>query len=94
MSDSTFLVVLVALPFVGSLAAALFRTNARNAEAWLAGAVALTALAIAAASDSCYAFAAGRAGRMLSAGRIRLLSRISGSFLIGGGLWLALSKAR
>ena len=48
MSDSTFLVVLVALPFVGSLAAALFRTNARNAEAWLAGAVALTALAIAA----------------------------------------------
>ncbi|WP_157014217.1 LysE family translocator [Mesorhizobium xinjiangense] len=53
-----------------------------------------TALAVAAMSDSVYAVAAGRAGRALSTRRIRLLARISGSFLIGGGLWLAFSRAR
>ena len=53
-----------------------------------------TALAFAAISDSAYAIVAGRAGHALSAGRIRLLSRISGSVLIGGGLWLALTRAR
>jgi hypothetical protein len=31
---------------------------------------------------------------MLTAGRIRLLSRLSGSFLIGGGVWLAFSRAK
>ncbi|CAM5382409.1 LysE family translocator [Mesorhizobium sp. UC22_110] len=54
----------------------------------------LTALAFAAVSDSCYALAAGRAGRLLSAHRIRLLSKISGGFLVGGGLWLAFSRAK
>jgi threonine/homoserine/homoserine lactone efflux protein len=53
-----------------------------------------TALAFGSLSDSAYAVTAGSAGRMLSAGRIRLLSRLSGSFLIGGGLWLAFSRAR
>lgn len=53
-----------------------------------------TALVLAAMSDSAYAVAAGRAGRILTAGRIRLLSRLSGSFLIGGGVWLAFSKAK
>lgn len=53
-----------------------------------------TALTFAAMSDSAYAIAAGRAGRMLTAGRIRLLSRLSGSFLIGGGFWLAFSRAK
>jgi threonine/homoserine/homoserine lactone efflux protein len=52
----------------------------------------LTAMLCAAVSDSSYALAAGRAGRFFSAGRIRLLSRVSGSFLVGGGLWLAFSK--
>jgi threonine/homoserine/homoserine lactone efflux protein len=52
----------------------------------------LTAMMFAAVSDSAYAVAAGRAGRALSAGRVRLLSRISGGFLIGGGLWLAFSR--
>lgn len=51
-----------------------------------------TALVFAAMSDSTYAMLAGRAGRVLSARRIRLLSRLSGSFLIGGGLWLAFSR--
>ena len=48
MSDDALLIALLALPFAGSIAAALFPANARNAEAWLAGAVALAALAIAA----------------------------------------------
>jgi homoserine/homoserine lactone efflux protein len=52
----------------------------------------LTAMLVAAVSDSAYALAAGRAGRALSAKRVRLLSRVSGGFLIGGGLWLAFSR--
>jgi homoserine/homoserine lactone efflux protein len=52
----------------------------------------LTAMLVAAISDSIYALAAGRAGRALSAKRVRLLSRLSGSFLIGGGVWLAFSR--
>ena len=43
---SGFLVLLVGLPFVGSLFAALLSSNARNAEAWLAGFVALGGLAV------------------------------------------------
>ena len=52
----------------------------------------LTAMGVAAVSDSVYALAAGRAGQALSAKRVRLLSRVSGGFLIGGGLWLAFSR--
>src|SRR5688572_2547868 len=48
MSDGILLIALLALPFVGSIVAALLPVNARNAEAWLAGAVALAALLIAA----------------------------------------------
>jgi threonine/homoserine/homoserine lactone efflux protein len=51
-----------------------------------------TAMLVAAVSDSFYAIASGRAGRALSAKRVRLLSRLSGGFLIGGGAWLALSR--
>jgi multicomponent K+:H+ antiporter subunit A len=40
------LTLLLALPFVGSVCAALLPANARNAEAWLAGAVALAGLAL------------------------------------------------
>ncbi len=52
----------------------------------------LTAMAVSAVSDSAYALASGRAGRALSARRARLLSRLSGGFLIGGGVWLAASR--
>lgn len=52
----------------------------------------LTAMLVAAISDSVYALAAGRAGRALSVSRVRLLSRVSGGFLIGGGVWLAFSR--
>jgi homoserine/homoserine lactone efflux protein len=52
----------------------------------------VTAMLFAAISDSAYALASSRAGKMLSARRVRLLSRLSGGFLIGGGAWLALSR--
>lgn len=42
--------------------------------------------------DSAYALFAGRAGSMLSVNRVRLVERLSGTALIGGGIWLALSK--
>jgi homoserine/homoserine lactone efflux protein len=49
-------------------------------------------MAVAAAGDSLYAFAASGAGAKLTKARVRLAERVSGTFLIGGGLWLALSR--
>src|SRR5690348_17618602 len=46
MSPETFLIAVVALPFLGSCLTLLFRVNARNSEAYLAGAIALVALVI------------------------------------------------
>jgi multicomponent K+:H+ antiporter subunit A len=46
MSDATLLITLLALPFIGSVAAAFLPVNARNAEAWLSGAIALAALCL------------------------------------------------
>jgi threonine/homoserine/homoserine lactone efflux protein len=54
----------------------------------------LTAMAVALISDGAYAVITGRAGAFLSRKRIRLVSRLSGGFLIGGGIWLALTRAR
>ena len=54
----------------------------------------LTAMAVAAMSDGAYAVLLGRAGAMLSRNRVRLVSRIGGVFLIGGGAWLALARVR
>jgi threonine/homoserine/homoserine lactone efflux protein len=45
-------------------------------------------------TDTIYAVLAGRARLFFSARRTRLLSRISGGFMIGGGIWLALTRAR
>ena len=53
-----------------------------------------TAVFFAALSDGAYALAAGQIGRKLTAARIRLVTRLSGGMLIGGGLWLAFSRAR
>lgn len=53
----------------------------------------LTAMAVAALSDSTYALLASRAGSLLSRRRSRLLARASGGVLIGGGVWLAFSKS-
>lgn len=48
--------------------------------------------AIAGSTDLVYAFLAGRAGGLLTQGRVRLMNRISGLVLIAGGVWLALQK--
>src|SRR6266436_2399632 len=45
-------------------------------------------------TDSIYALLAGRARHFFSARRTWLLSRVSGGFMIGGGIWLALTRAR
>jgi threonine/homoserine/homoserine lactone efflux protein len=54
----------------------------------------LTAMAVALVSDGAYAVLTGRAGALLTRKRVRLVSRLSGTFLIGGGLWLALTRAK
>ena len=54
----------------------------------------LTAMAAAAISDGAYAVLAGGARKALSRSRVRLVSRIGGICLIGGGAWLALTRAR
>jgi threonine/homoserine/homoserine lactone efflux protein len=54
----------------------------------------VTFMVAAALSDATYAMLAGRARALLSVRRVRLLSRVSGGFMIGGGLWLALTRSR
>ena len=49
-------------------------------------------MAVATIFDGLYALAPGGAGGWLSRERVRLTERISGTFLIGGGLWLALAR--
>jgi len=53
-----------------------------------------TAMATAAITDGAYAVLGGRTGKLMSARRIRLASQMSGLFLIGGGVWLAFTRAR
>lgn len=47
---------------------------------------------IAGATDSLYAVLGGRMRFLLSAARVKLLSRVSGAILMVGGVWLALVK--
>jgi threonine/homoserine/homoserine lactone efflux protein len=54
----------------------------------------VTAMAVALVSDGAYAVLTGRAGAFLSKQRVKLVSRLSGGFLIGGGIWLALTRGR
>jgi homoserine/homoserine lactone efflux protein len=54
----------------------------------------VTAMVTAAISDGAYALLAGSARTMLSRHRVRLVSRLGGLCLIGGGAWLALTRAR
>ncbi len=49
-------------------------------------------MAVATVFDSIYAFAAGGAGGWLSKERVKLTERMAGTFLIGGGLWLAFAR--
>jgi homoserine/homoserine lactone efflux protein len=54
----------------------------------------LTAMVVAALSDGAYAVVTGRASALLTRSRVRLVNRIGGLCLIGGGAWLALTRAR
>ena len=63
----------------------------RASQALLLGA---TFMVIAGFTDGLYALAAGRVRTLFSKRRTRLMSRISGGFMIGGGIWLALTRAR
>ena len=45
-------------------------------------------------TDATYALLAGRVRSFFSVRRTRLLSRVSGGAMIGGGVWLALTRAR
>lgn len=51
-----------------------------------------TFMAVATLLDGGYAVLAARAGRLLTAGRIRILERVSGTLLISGGIWMAFQK--
>ena len=54
----------------------------------------VTGVVIAARTYAGSSVLAGWARRFFSARRTRLLSRVSGGFMIGGGIWLALTRAR
>ncbi|WP_295813399.1 LysE family translocator [uncultured Nitratireductor sp.] len=53
-----------------------------------------TALLFSAVSDGGYAVASGNIGQRLTPKRVRQIARIGGGFLVGSGLWIALSRAR
>lgn len=52
----------------------------------------LIVMAVATASDCVYAVLAGQARQVLTAARVKLMSRVSGAILMAGGVWLALQK--
>ena len=54
----------------------------------------ITFMVTAAMTDATYAILAGRVRRFFSVRRTRMLSRVSGGFMIGGGIWLALTRAK
>lgn len=61
---------------------------------WQVVLLGLTAMAVATIFDSLYAILTGRARDLLTPQRVKLVSRLSGCFLIGGGIWLALARTR
>jgi threonine/homoserine/homoserine lactone efflux protein len=54
----------------------------------------VTFMVLAGLTDGIYALLAGRARSFFSVRRTRMVSRVSGGFMIGGGVWLALTRAR
>ncbi len=69
-----------------------FIDPARGSTALQAMLLAAVFMVVATVLDGGYALLAGKTGRLFSRHRVRLLERVSGSFLIGGGIWLALTK--
>jgi len=49
-------------------------------------------MAVATMTDALYTVAAGQARHLLTAARVRMMSRISGLVLMAGGIWLALQR--
>jgi threonine/homoserine/homoserine lactone efflux protein len=54
----------------------------------------VTFMIVAGLTDGAYALLAGRVRTFFSVQRTRTLSRVSGGLMIGGGIWLALTRAR
>src|SRR5262249_8046804 len=54
----------------------------------------VTFMVIAGLTDATYALLAGHARKFFSARRTRMLSRVSGGFMVGGGIWLGLTRSR
>lgn len=54
----------------------------------------ITFMVVAGLTDATYGLLAGRVRSFFSVRRTRMVSRVSGSFMIGGGIWLALTRAR
>jgi homoserine/homoserine lactone efflux protein len=52
----------------------------------------LIVMAVATVSDCVYAVLAGQARQVLTAARVKLMSRVSGAILMAGGVWLAFQK--
>ena len=52
----------------------------------------VTFMALATLLDGAYALVAGKTGTLLARSNVRLLERLSGTCLIGGGIWLALTR--
>ena len=79
-----------ALLFFGAFIPQFIDTSAN--AAWQTAWLALTFMAVAVVLDGAYAIAAGWAGSRLTQQRVRLVERLSGSFLVAGGVWLALTR--
>ena len=90
-----FLVILSnpkALLFFGAFIPQFVDSNGNAAsQVVLLGAI---FMAVATLCDGAYAVLVGRLGLALSGRRIRLVSRLSGGLLVGGGIWLALARTR
>ena len=54
----------------------------------------VTFMVVAGLTDAAYALLAGKVRTFFSVKRTRMMSRVSGGFMIGGGIWLALTRAR
>lgn len=69
-----------------------FIDASRGSAAIQAMILAATFMVVATLLDGAYAVLAGSTGKLFTRQRVRLVERISGSCLIGGGIWLALSR--
>jgi threonine/homoserine/homoserine lactone efflux protein len=79
-----------ALIFLGALLPQFVdRTQPTFPQIMVLGLIFMT---LASATDSMYAVLAGRMRHLLSAARVKIVSRISGAVLIVGGIWLSLLK--